>query len=98
MTKILVNDCPYFGLYLMYSRTSSVHRAFETMHSASLREAFPGETQVMLDYSGHVPSYDTDLVPSLVPRRESLERWNYRVAGISLEDIKRVKDRLAQVL
>jgi len=68
------------------------------MHSASWREAYPGETRIILDYSGLVSFYDTALVPSLVPRREGLERWDHRVAGISSGDMERVKDRLAQVL
>jgi hypothetical protein len=33
-----------------------------------------------------------------VPRRVGLERWDHRVAGISPDDIERVKDRLAQAL
>jgi hypothetical protein len=75
-----------------------VHRAFEVMHSASWREVYPGETKIILDYSGLVSFYDTTLVPSLVPRRVGLERWDHRVAGISSEDMERVKDRLAQAL
>ncbi|KAG1876106.1 uncharacterized protein F5891DRAFT_1244923 [Suillus fuscotomentosus] len=42
--------------------------------------------------------YDTALVPSLVPRRVGLDRWDHRVAGISPEDLERVQDRLAQAL
>jgi len=68
------------------------------MHSTSWRENYPGETRIILDYSALISFYDTDLVPSLVPRRVGLERWDHRVAGISPEDIERVKDRLAQVL
>ncbi|KAG1831858.1 hypothetical protein EV424DRAFT_132150 [Suillus variegatus] len=52
----------------------------------------------MLDFSELVSFYDTALVPSLVPRRAGLDRWDHRVAGISPEDIERVQDRLAQVL
>src|SRR5882757_4473696 len=68
------------------------------MHSTSWRENYPGETRIILDYSALISFYDTDLVPSLVPRRVGVERWDHRVAGISPEDIERVKDRLAQVL
>ncbi|OAX32761.1 hypothetical protein K503DRAFT_776317 [Rhizopogon vinicolor AM-OR11-026] len=77
---------------------NSVHHAFEIMHSTSWRENYPGETRIVLDYSALISFYDTDLVPSLMPRRVGLERWDHRVAGISPEDIERVEDRLAQVL
>ncbi|OJA10086.1 hypothetical protein AZE42_07287 [Rhizopogon vesiculosus] len=77
---------------------NTMHSTFELMNSASWREAYPGETQVILDYSGLVSFYDTALVPSLAPRRVGLERWDHRVAGISSEDMERVKDRLAQLI
>jgi len=80
------------------SPDSSVHHAFELMHSASWRETYPGDTRIILDYTGLVSFYDTALVPSLVPRRAGLERWDHRVAGISPEDIESVKDRLARAL
>ncbi|KAG1890923.1 hypothetical protein F4604DRAFT_381773 [Suillus subluteus] len=76
----------------------TVHYCYELMHSASWREMYPGETRIMLDFSGLVSFYDTALVPSLVPRRVGLERWDHRVEGISSEDIERVQDRLAQAL
>jgi len=75
-----------------------VHHAFEVLHSASWRERYPGETRITLDYSALVSFYDTALVPSLVPHRVGLDRWDHRVAGISPEDIERVKERLAQAL
>ncbi|KAG2138131.1 hypothetical protein BD769DRAFT_1434092 [Suillus cothurnatus] len=77
---------------------TTVHHAYEVMHSASWRENYPGETRIELDFSGLVSFYDTALVPSLVPRRVGLERWDHRVGGISSEDIERVQDRLAQAL
>ncbi|KAG1798605.1 uncharacterized protein HD556DRAFT_1518466 [Suillus plorans] len=77
---------------------NTMHYAFELMHSSSWHDYYPGETRIMLDFSGLVSFYDTDLVPSLVPRRVGLERWDHRVAGISSEDIERVQDRLAQAL
>ncbi|KIK32318.1 hypothetical protein CY34DRAFT_161804, partial [Suillus luteus UH-Slu-Lm8-n1] len=76
----------------------TMQHAFEVMHSASWRESYPGETQIILDFSGLVSFYDTALVPSLVPRRVGLERWDHRVGGISSEDIERVQDRLADAL
>ncbi|KAG1717669.1 hypothetical protein EDD22DRAFT_856019 [Suillus occidentalis] len=76
----------------------TMQHAFEVMHSASWRENHPGETQIILDFSGLVSFYDTALVPSLVPRRVGLERWDHRVGGISSEDIERVQDRLADAL
>ncbi|KAG1865218.1 hypothetical protein C8R48DRAFT_601582 [Suillus tomentosus] len=82
---------------LIYSRISVCH-IFELMHSASWRENYPGETRIVLDFSELVSFYDTALVPSLVPRRVGLDRWDHRVAGISPEDIERVQDRLAQAL
>lgn len=89
--------CPCFNIGLIYSRISVQH-AFEVMHSASWRENYPGETRIVLDFSGLVSFYDTALVPSLVPRRVGLERWDHRVGGISSEDIERVQDRLAEAL
>ncbi|KAG1880403.1 hypothetical protein C8R48DRAFT_163525 [Suillus tomentosus] len=77
---------------------NTMHHSFELMHSASWRENYPGETRITLDFSGLVSFYDTALVPSLVPRRVGLDRWDHRVGGISLEDIERVQDRLAQAL
>ncbi|KAG1731954.1 hypothetical protein EDB19DRAFT_2041668 [Suillus lakei] len=77
---------------------NTMRQAYEIMHSASWRELYPGETRIVLDFSGLVSFYDTALVPSLVPRRAGLERWDHRVAGISSEDIGRVQDRLAQAL
>ncbi|KAG1841796.1 hypothetical protein DFJ58DRAFT_907653 [Suillus subalutaceus] len=59
---------------------------------------YPGETRIVLDFSGLISFYDTALVPSLVPRRVGLERWDHRVGGISSGDIERVQDRLAQAL
>ncbi|KAG2050761.1 hypothetical protein BDR06DRAFT_959929 [Suillus hirtellus] len=77
---------------------NTTRHVFELMHSASWRENYPGETRITLDYSGLVSFYDTALVPSLVPHRVGLDRWDHRVAGISPEDIERVRDRLAQAL
>ncbi|KAG0707828.1 hypothetical protein DFH29DRAFT_1053514 [Suillus ampliporus] len=77
---------------------NTMHGAFEVMHAASWREHYPGETRIILDFSGLVSFYDTALVPSLVPRRVGLERWDHRVAGISSEDIERVQERLAEAL
>jgi len=88
---------PCFDIGLIYSRTL-VHYYVELMHSTSRREMYPGETRIMLDFSGLVSFYDTALVPSLVPRRVGLERWDHRGGGISSEDIERVQDRLAQAL
>ncbi|KAG2362557.1 hypothetical protein BDR07DRAFT_1284301 [Suillus spraguei] len=77
---------------------NTVHHAFEVMHSASSREFYPGETRIVLDFSGLVSFYDTALVPSLVSQRVGLERWDHRVGGISSGDIERIQDRLAQAL
>ncbi|KAG2105877.1 uncharacterized protein F5147DRAFT_838049 [Suillus discolor] len=77
---------------------TTVHHIFDILHSASWRENYPGETRIILDFSGLVSFYDTALVPSLVPRRVGLERWDHRVGGISSEDIERVQHRLDQAL
>jgi hypothetical protein len=68
--------CPCFDIGLSYSQTSVQH-TFEVMHPASWRESYPGETQIILDFSGLVSFYDTALVPSLVPCRVGLERWDH---------------------
>ncbi|KAG1891590.1 uncharacterized protein F5891DRAFT_1282480 [Suillus fuscotomentosus] len=77
---------------------TTVHYIFELVHSTSWRANYPGETRIILDFSGLVSFYDTALVPSLVPRRVGLERWDHRVGGISSEDVEHVRDRLDQVL
>jgi hypothetical protein len=98
MIWTLVSDhYPYFNIDLMYP-WMSVHRIFEVRHSAPWHEFYTGETRITLDLSGLVPSDDTTLARSLVPRNVGLERWDHRVIGISLEDIECVKDRLADTL
>jgi hypothetical protein len=52
----------------------------------------------VLDLTGLVSLYDIALAPSLVPVRAGLERWDYRVLGISSEDISQVKRRLTEVI
>ncbi|KAG2116597.1 uncharacterized protein F5147DRAFT_815244 [Suillus discolor] len=67
-------------------------------HSSSWHDHYPGETRIMLDFSGLVSFYDTALVPSLVPCRVGLKWWDHQIGGISSEDIERVQDRLSQAL
>ncbi|KAG2061572.1 hypothetical protein BDR06DRAFT_979025 [Suillus hirtellus] len=57
---------------------NTMHRAVEITRSASWHDHYPGETRIMLGFSGLVSFYDTALVPSLVPRRIGLERWDHR--------------------
>ncbi|KAH7922886.1 hypothetical protein BV22DRAFT_1037011 [Leucogyrophana mollusca] len=73
-------------------------RAFELIHAGSWHNRYPGESRISLDLSHLVSFYDVDLVPSLVPVRAGLERWDHRVSGISDTDIRRVTARLAEVL
>ncbi|KAG2083533.1 hypothetical protein BD769DRAFT_621711 [Suillus cothurnatus] len=73
-------------------------RAFEVMHSGSWHNRYPGDSRIVLDLTGLVSLYDIALAPSLVPVRAGLERWDYRVLGISSEDISQVKRRLTEVI
>ncbi|KAG1723586.1 hypothetical protein EDB19DRAFT_1640605 [Suillus lakei] len=91
-------ESPRLGVRLPTGLSEDPNTAYEIMHSASWRELYPGETRIMLDFSGLVSFYDTALIPSLVPCRAGLERWDHRVAGISSEDIERAQDRLARAL
>ncbi|KAG2028290.1 hypothetical protein BDR03DRAFT_1020009 [Suillus americanus] len=56
-------------------------RTFEVMHSGSWHN------RIVLDLTGLVSLYDIALVPSLIPVRAGLERWDHRVLGISSNDI-----------
>ncbi|KAF7363139.1 hypothetical protein MVEN_00666400 [Mycena venus] len=71
---------------------------FGTILSGSWHTRYPGETRVLLDLTKLVSFYDTSLAPSLVPHRESKERWDHRVLGISAPDLAVVKRRLQDVL
>ncbi|KAG1789409.1 uncharacterized protein HD556DRAFT_782724 [Suillus plorans] len=75
-----------------------MHPAVEVTHSSSWHDHYPGESRIMLDFSGLISFYGTALVPSLAPRRVGLKRWDHRVGGILSEDIERVQGRLSQAL
>ncbi|KAG2093514.1 uncharacterized protein F5147DRAFT_840458 [Suillus discolor] len=74
------------------------NRTFESMHSGSWHNRYPGDSRIVLDLAGLVSLYDIALAPSLVPVRAGLERWDHRVLGISSEDISQVKRKLAEVI
>ncbi|KAG2145287.1 uncharacterized protein EDB93DRAFT_512040 [Suillus bovinus] len=74
------------------------NRTFEAMYSGSWHNNYPGESRIVLDLAGLVSLYDIALAPSLVPVRAKLERWDYRVLGISPEDISQVKRKLTEVV
>ncbi|KAF7349753.1 hypothetical protein MSAN_01702300 [Mycena sanguinolenta] len=71
---------------------------FGTILSGSWHGRYPGETRVHLDLTKLISFYDTSLTPSLIPDRESKERWDHRVLGISAPDLAVVKRRLQDVL
>ncbi|KAF9236705.1 hypothetical protein BU15DRAFT_76665 [Melanogaster broomeanus] len=71
---------------------------FETIHSGSWHNRFPGDSRIHLDLAGLVSFYDTKLVPSLVPIRAGQERWDHRLQNISSEDILAARARLAEAL
>ncbi|KAJ7687852.1 hypothetical protein B0H17DRAFT_1203376 [Mycena rosella] len=58
----------------------------------------PGEMRIALDLSWLVSSYDTVLVPSLIPHRAGLERWDHRLQNISSRDLAAVTACLRAVL
>ncbi|KAJ7128724.1 hypothetical protein C8R44DRAFT_563640, partial [Mycena epipterygia] len=71
---------------------------FGTILSGSWHTRYPGETRVHLDLTKLISFYDTSLAPSLISDRESKERWDHRVLGISALDLAAVKRRLQDVL
>ncbi|KXN87592.1 hypothetical protein AN958_08433 [Leucoagaricus sp. SymC.cos] len=73
-------------------------KVFRVTESGLWHAHNPGEHRVQLDLTRLVSFYDTDLFPSLVPARTGKERWEYRVQGISKEDVKRMYARLDEVL
>ncbi|KAG6331403.1 hypothetical protein ID866_7689 [Astraeus odoratus] len=76
----------------------SFPRIFESLHSGSWYNRFPGDTRIKLDLTGLVSFYDTELVPSLVSARSGTERWNHRLQNISDNDVLKVKARLEESL
>ncbi|KAJ7669644.1 hypothetical protein B0H17DRAFT_1162226 [Mycena rosella] len=71
---------------------------FESVRAGSWHNRYPGETRIVLDLSRLISFYDTDLVPSLIPYRASLERWDHRVHNISAPDLRALTTRLRAVL
>ncbi|KAJ7664777.1 hypothetical protein B0H17DRAFT_1256054 [Mycena rosella] len=71
---------------------------FEIVRAGSWHNRYPGETRIALDLSRLISFYDTDLVPSLIPYRASLERWDHRVHNISAPDLNALTARLRAVL
>ncbi|KAJ7693075.1 hypothetical protein B0H17DRAFT_1200141 [Mycena rosella] len=71
---------------------------FETIRAGSWHNRYPGETRVVLDLSRLVSFYDTALVPSLIPHRAGLERWDHRAQNISAADLAAVTERLRALL
>ncbi|KAF8209408.1 hypothetical protein K438DRAFT_230198 [Mycena galopus ATCC 62051] len=71
---------------------------FGTILSGSWHSRYPGETRVHLDLTKLISFYDTSLAPSLIRDRESKERWDHRVSGVSAPDLGLVKRRLQDVL
>ncbi|KAK7464135.1 hypothetical protein VKT23_006298 [Stygiomarasmius scandens] len=78
-------------------------RNFELVRSASQHHAYPGEVKVQLDLDGFVSFYDGDLV-----KRRPVEngdevkyladRWTHRVRDTNKEDLRRVRQRVEEVL
>ncbi|KAG2145278.1 uncharacterized protein EDB93DRAFT_1087255 [Suillus bovinus] len=73
-------------------------RRFEVIHSGSWHNRYPGDSRIVLDLTGLISLYDIALVPSLIPVRAGLERWDHRVLGISPEDILQVKRKLTEII
>ncbi|KAJ6546652.1 hypothetical protein DFH09DRAFT_1039894 [Mycena vulgaris] len=71
---------------------------FETVRAGSWHNRYPGETRIALDLSRLISFYDTSLVPSLVPHRAGLERWDHRLQSISDADLAAVTKRLRAAL
>ncbi|KAJ8581241.1 hypothetical protein M405DRAFT_633051, partial [Rhizopogon salebrosus TDB-379] len=94
---------PWRGKVLMFPHipppySDALVRQFEVMHAGSWHNHYPGDSWIVLDITGLISLYDTELAPSLIPVRADLERWDHRVLGISSEDISRVMRRLTEVV
>ncbi|KAF5341375.1 hypothetical protein D9758_012296 [Tetrapyrgos nigripes] len=70
----------------------------EALNSGSWHSRFPGETRIKLDLTRLVSFYDTSLVPSLVDVRFGKPRLEHRVLGASEEDLKRVINKVEEML
>jgi hypothetical protein len=71
---------------------------FESVHSGTFHDRFPGDTRIQLDLSALVSFYDPALAPSLIEKRRGLERWDHRLEGIHNDDLEAVRKRLSDVL
>jgi hypothetical protein len=68
------------------------------MHAGSWHNRYPGDTRINLDLAGLVSLYDTTLAPSLVGLRDSQERCDHRIQGISPIDIEAVRSSVSHAL
>ncbi|KAJ1310735.1 hypothetical protein OPQ81_009257 [Rhizoctonia solani] len=71
--------------------------AFESIRAGMWHNHFPGESRIILDYSGVVSAYD-ETYTSLVHARGGIPRSNHRLNGISANDTSRLKSEIEEVL
>jgi hypothetical protein len=69
---------------------------FESLNSGSWHNHVPGETRIIVDYSRLVSFFDPALT-SLVVSRMNKTRADYRIAGISPDDAKDVRNQLVDI-
>ncbi|QRV85933.1 hypothetical protein RhiJN_13951 [Ceratobasidium sp. AG-Ba] len=70
---------------------------FEAVRAGMWHNHSPGETRVLLDYSGIISAYDEEY-KSLARGRRGLPRPEHRLSSISLEDRERIRREAHSVL
>ncbi|KDN41395.1 hypothetical protein RSAG8_07510, partial [Rhizoctonia solani AG-8 WAC10335] len=70
---------------------------FEAIRAGMWHNHFPGESRIILDYSGIVSAYD-ETYASLVRGRQGVPRSKHRLGGISTGDMSRLKAEMEEVL
>ncbi|KAF9449769.1 hypothetical protein P691DRAFT_702678 [Macrolepiota fuliginosa MF-IS2] len=66
--------------------------------SGSWHNHYPGESRIHLDLTRLISFYDVELFPSLIPSRIGKPRWEHRLEEISKGDVRRLYERLNDVL
>lgn len=73
-------------------------KKFRATESGSWHRHYPGDPRIHLDLTRLIFFFDTDLFPSLVPVRMGKKKWEYRLEGISRDDVDMAHKRLDEVL
>ncbi|CAE7197725.1 unnamed protein product [Rhizoctonia solani] len=76
---------------------NSTDAAYESIRAGMWHNHFPGESRVILDYSGIVSAYD-EAYTSLTRSRQEVPRSKHRLNNISATDVSRLKSEMEEVL